>query len=140
MLGALAGAACARPVAPADDVAVEWRATPSTPLVDGETEVEVTLLDRARQPLNGARLRVEAHMTHPGMAPIIEVAAERGNGAYVARLRLPMAGGWILFVKGELADHRPVNRRVGEVTARGRLSETIARSQTPALTPAPNPV
>jgi hypothetical protein len=119
-----------------DDVVVEWKATPSTPLVDGETAVEVTLLDRARQPVSGARLRVEAHMTHPGMAPIIEVASERGNGAYVARLRLPMAGGWILFVKGELADHRPVNQRVGEVTARGRLGEATARSQTPAPTPA----
>ncbi len=133
-LGAFASAACARPVAPADDVVVEWKATPSTPFVDGETAVEITLLDRARQPVSGARLRVEAHMTHPGMAPIIEVAAERGNGAYVARLRLPMAGGWILFVKGELADHRPVNQRVGEVTARGRLGEATARGQTPAPT------
>ena len=113
-LGVLAGAACGRPVAPAADVVVEWKLTPSAPLVDGETVAEITLRDRARQPLSGARLRVEAHMTHPGMAPVIEVAAERGNGAYVARLRFPMAGAWILFVKGELADRRSINQRVGE--------------------------
>jgi hypothetical protein len=135
-----------------NDVVVEWKATPSTPVVDGETAVEVTLLDRARQPVTGARLRVEAHMTHPGMAPIIEVAAERGNGVYVARLRLPMAGGWILFVKGELADHRPVNQRVGEVsvgvkpgsdggqTQACRMGEPIAWGQTPAPTPGLTPV
>jgi hypothetical protein len=113
-LGVLAGAACGRPVAPADDVVVEWKVTPSPPLVDGAAVLEITLGDRDGQPLSGARLRVEAHMTHPGMAPLIEVAAERGNGAYVARLRFPMAGAWILFVKGELADRRSINQRVGE--------------------------
>jgi hypothetical protein len=113
----LAGA-CAHPVTPADDVMVEWSATPSSPVVDADTVVDIALLDRARQPMVGARLRVEAHMTHPGMAPIVEAAAERGQGAYAARLRLPMAGTWILFVKGELANRRPIDQRVGEVSVR----------------------
>ena len=117
-LGSLAGAGCGRPVASAEDVVVEWTLRPSTPLVDGETVAEIALLDRARRPVVGARFRVEAHMAHPGMAPIIETAVERGNGAYVAHLRFPMAGNWILFVKGELPDRRPINRRVGETTAR----------------------
>ncbi len=100
-------------------MAVEWKVVPSTPTVDSEAVAEITVFDRARQPLGGARLRVEAHMNHPGMAPVVEPLVEQGNGVYTTRLRFSMAGVWVLFVKGELADRRRLDQRAAELIVRG---------------------
>jgi hypothetical protein len=114
--GCLVAAACARPPASADDVVVEWKVVPSAPIVHGEASAEIRVLDRVRQPLRGARLRLEAHMNHPGMAPVIEPLVKPENGVYRVRVRFPMAGVWVLFVKGELADGRRLDERAGELT------------------------
>ena len=92
--------------------------TPLAPVVDEQAQAEITLRDRTGQPVRGATLRLEAHMSHPGMAPVIERAQEQGDGVYTVRLRLTMAGEWILFVRGTRADNRPIDQRAGATAAR----------------------
>jgi YtkA-like len=118
--GCLLWSACGRAVGPADDVVAELKMMPLAPVVDEEAHAEITLRDRAGQPVRGATLRVEAHMSHPGMAPVIERALERNDGVYTVRLRLTMAGEWILFVRGTRADSRSIDLRAGATTARRR--------------------
>jgi hypothetical protein len=111
-------AACDRGVASADDVSVEWKMTPRLPIVGTAAIGEMTLRDHARRPVRGARLQIEGHMSHPGMAPVIAAAAERGDGVYEVRLQFTMSGDWILLVTGSLPDGRRLNHRIDTTHAR----------------------
>jgi hypothetical protein len=73
-------------------------------MVGADTLVGLRLRDAEGHPISRARLRLEAHMSHPGMAPVTADVIEHGAGAYEARLRLPMAGDWRFVVAGTLAD------------------------------------
>jgi hypothetical protein len=98
ILGIACAAAACRPT-PAFDIA--WA-------VD-RTQVRVVLRNRVDgQPIRGARLTIEGHMTHPGMAPVLSTVRETGAGVYEAELPLTMAGDWTLVVSGALADGRRV--------------------------------
>jgi hypothetical protein len=111
-------AACGRQPRVAEDIAVEWTITPTPPVVGAAALAELRLRDGARRPVRGATLRIEAHMSHPGMAPIVATAVERGDGVYQAELRLTMRGSWILLVSGELPDGRRITHRI-DVDATG---------------------
>lgn len=114
----LLGAACSRQPPVADDVIVEWTLSPRPPAVGAATVSEITLRDRSRNPVRGATLRIEAHMSHPGMAPVTATAAERAAGVYQSELRFTMRGEWILLVTGELSDGRRIEHRI-DVTTTG---------------------
>jgi hypothetical protein len=94
----------------ASDVRVTWTIEPNPPVTKTATSVRMTLLDRSGKPASGAKLRVEAHMTHPGMAPVMVDAVERRNGSYEAHLLLSMAGDWVFVVTGVLADGSRISR------------------------------
>jgi hypothetical protein len=110
--------ACARGNAPPDDLQVEWSLSPTSPTVSVESKIQLSIRDAAGQPATGATVRIEAHMTHPGMAPVIETGVGDGKGQYVATLRFSMSGSWVLFLRGELSDRRMIDRRLGDVTVR----------------------
>ena len=96
----------------ASDVKVTVKMEPTPPVAGVATIVHVTLQQENGNLVNGANVHLEAHMTHPGMAPVTSEAIERENGAYEARLHLSMAGDWVFIVTGELPDGSRVTRGI----------------------------
>ena len=110
--GPLITGACRSPApASAEAVRVEWGVEPSPPPV-GPATVRFRLVDTAGRPLGGARLRVEGHMTHPGMAPVLADVRETTSGSYESSLEFTMAGDWVLVVEGRLGDGRHLRREL----------------------------
>lgn len=100
----------------AGDVRVTWTIEPSPALTDSDTLVRFALEHNDGTPAVGARLRAEAHMSHPGMEPVMADVIERANGFYETRLRLSMAGDWIVVVSGQLTGGRRITTQT-DVTA-----------------------
>jgi hypothetical protein len=107
---AIAASGC-RPPAPAGDVTLSWMLEPTPPAV-GPARLTLQISDAGGGPARGAVLRVEGHMTHPGMAPTLSTAVERGDGVYEADLEFTMRGDWILLVSGPLPDGAAIQHRI----------------------------
>jgi hypothetical protein len=97
---------------PAPGIGVAWTFEPVPPVTGADTIARFTLEDERRQRLRGARLRLEAHMSHPGMTPVTSDVTERGDGVYEAHVRFSMAGDWTLVVTGDLADGTRITEQV----------------------------
>ena len=93
------------------DVRVALAVDPVKPAVGADTTVRVTL-DDGRGPLRGARVQIEAHMSHPGMAPLVVDASETAAGTYTARIPFSMTGEWTLVATGTLPDGRRISPHV----------------------------
>jgi hypothetical protein len=102
----------------AADVVVSWQVEPDRPAPDAPTTTTIVVRDAAGHPIAGARLRLEAHMAHPGMAPVLAELTEGNPGVYGARVTLSMAGAWTLVADGTLPDGRRLTRTLA-LTAEG---------------------
>jgi hypothetical protein len=98
-------ASCARQENIAPHLTIGW--TP-LPAVGRESVAEIQLNEAMARPVTGARLRLEAFMTHPGMAPVSAAVEEQGNGHYRSRIRFTMAGDWVVRLQGTRADGRRI--------------------------------
>ncbi|HVR06615.1 MAG TPA: FixH family protein [Thermoanaerobaculia bacterium] len=108
----LLAAACGQRPAAAPEVVLTWTLSPRAPAV-GPAVLSLALADRRDgRPLAGARVRVEADMSHPGMAPLLASVRELAPGVYEAALRFTMAGDWILLVDARLRDGRAWRREL----------------------------
>ena len=70
----------------------------------GPITIGLLLRDAAGQPVSGARIKLEANMSHAGMAPVYADATEAAPGHYGATIQLSMAGDWIVVAHASLAD------------------------------------
>jgi len=103
-------AACHRS-APAANVTFDWTLDPAPARV-GSAILELRLRDAGGHPVSGAQLRIEAQMSHPGMAPLVTAASERETGRYVATVSFAMSGDWILLISGSLPNGEPIAYRI----------------------------
>ena len=97
--GALAG--CHRG---AGQLVAAWVIEPALLASGTAATVRVTLRGAGQQPVVGAHLQLEAHMSHPGMAPVVTPVTERSAGVYEGGIRFTMAGDWVLVLTGTLRD------------------------------------
>ena len=105
------GTACHRDGPPASNVTVACTVVPQPPRV-GDAVVTVRLVDRADKPVTGARIKLEADMSHPGMEPLFAQASETAPGRYVAHMQFTMPGDWVILVEGALANGQRIDRQV----------------------------
>jgi hypothetical protein len=90
---------------------LSWTLTPPKPAV-GPATLTVTLRDSAGAAVTGAQVRLEGHMSHPGMTPVIADAAARTPGIYVVPFTFSMPGDWTLLVSAALPDGGRVEQRI----------------------------
>jgi hypothetical protein len=90
---------------------LRWTLTPTPPVV-GDARLEFRVLDAAGTPVPVTTPRVEGHMSHPGMAPVVAAAAEVAPLRYESRFAFTMRGDWTLLVLATLPDGRRFQRRI----------------------------
>jgi hypothetical protein len=86
-------------------------ATDPAPPVAADGALVVTLHDAAGQPVNDARLAIEANMTHAGMTPVMADGKAGKDGVYRVPLTWTMGGDWFVDVRFTLPDGQKVARR-----------------------------
>ena len=101
---------CSRPIDASSQVTVEHTISPDPPQV-GPTVVILKLTGPEARPVSGARITLEADMSHPGMAPVFEEANETAPGQYQARLKFGMAGDWVVLLHVRLPGGETLERQ-----------------------------
>lgn len=98
---------------------LEWEITPVPPQV-GMANLKITLRDSTDQLIEGAEVKLEGNMSHPGMEPVLTTAEEVSPGKYSAKMKFTMGGDWFILVNAILADG---NEAIKQITIPGVRSE-----------------
>ena len=84
-----------------NETAMRCEITPQPARV-GSANVVVNLTDPSGSPIDGASIRIDGFMTHPGMAPVLRTATRSGPGQYSSPFDFTMAGDWVLRIHASL--------------------------------------
>jgi hypothetical protein len=102
---------CTRPVAPPESVAIEQTISP-TPARVGPATISLKLADARGGPVTGAKIAIEADMSHAGMSPVFAQLKESEPGRYQTGLEFPMAGDWVVLLHITLPDGKKLERQI----------------------------
>jgi YtkA-like len=103
--------ACSKRVESSPAIAIEQEISPQ-PVRVGTATVAFRLTDAAAKPASGARITLEADMSHPGMAPVFGEAQEVSPGRYQSHLEFSMAGDWVILLHIKLSSGQKVERQM----------------------------
>ncbi len=104
-------AGCRKPAAADAAIVIESKIAP-WPARIGSATVTVTTSDRAGKPVRGARIALEADMSHPGMRPEFGAAREVAAGRYQGQLTFTMAGDWVVIVHATLPGGQTLEKQM----------------------------
>jgi hypothetical protein len=94
-----------------------WTLSPEHSIV-GPAVLNVQLQQPSGGPISGATVKLEAHMSHAGMAPVLATATESTPGQYTVPFTFTMQGDWVLLVSTVLRDGTHVERRIDVANVR----------------------
>jgi hypothetical protein len=89
---------------------VKFEITPQ-PVHVGPVAVSLALTDASSHPVAGAKIALEADMSHAGMGPVFAEAKEVQQGIYQSTLSLGMAGDWVILLHGTLPNGEKLERQ-----------------------------
>ena len=95
-----------------DAVVLSWQHSPKNITVATPVDFVFTLKDIAGSPVQNAKMEIEATMNHAGMVPLYAQAEFVSGPFYKTRIKLTMAGEWILFLKIRLHSGEVVKKEV----------------------------
>ena len=93
------------------NLTVSYEVSPLPARVGNDVTITIRMKDASEKPIDGAHIKLEANMSHAGMAPITAEANETGPGRYETRMKLTMAGDWQVLVLLTLPDDREVDQQ-----------------------------
>jgi hypothetical protein len=100
---------CRHEARPSLDLTLAHEVSPQ-PARTGPVTITLAMTDASGKQVSGAKIKLEANMSHPGMIPIFADAMEISPGRYQSNVELSMAGDWYVLVHATLPDGRKWER------------------------------